>query len=253
MNGERAHDTSRARAAGARRAKTVPYDTSKVVPPWIPVQVDSLNGYQSSGVGHEYTCGNQACPGGTEATAGAVLVAGVAGWSCPAAGCGYTQSWAWAWTADGSWRRAAQQIHEIITSAPLPPGPTGDAVADMRHITSGDLAGDLQAMLTELIRRVGLYEEGVSWETTCASCVQLLNSSYAQYVRSEELLGMVEARDRLITALDTLNNMYASGGTYTVERNPSVTAAVSRARREIEQLDAAQTYPNGIGPEGQKR
>lgn len=68
--------------------------------PWTPDQVASLNGYQKSGVFHEYTCGNDLCPGVSGQKA--VLVATPDGWRCPA--CIYTQAWAMDMMADGTWR-----------------------------------------------------------------------------------------------------------------------------------------------------
>ena len=69
--------------------------------PFTPDQVASLNGYQASGAFHEFTCGNELCPG----TDGqdAALVATEGGWRCPA--CPYTQDWAHDSMADGSWRQ----------------------------------------------------------------------------------------------------------------------------------------------------
>jgi hypothetical protein len=64
--------------------------------PFTPEQVASLNGYQASGAVHPFTCGNDDCPAEQ-----AVLVAREDGWRCPA--CTYTQDWAHAQMADGSW------------------------------------------------------------------------------------------------------------------------------------------------------
>ncbi len=76
----------------------------KVTAPFTADQVASLNAYQGSGVFHEFTCGNDSCPGvGGEK---ARLVAYADGWHCEA-GCGYGQDWAHAIMADWSWRREA--------------------------------------------------------------------------------------------------------------------------------------------------
>jgi len=74
-----------------------PVPAGQVRAPFTPGQVASLNGYQASGVFHEFTCGNDDCPGEQ-----AVLVAAEDGWHCPS--CGYTQGWAHAAMADDSWR-----------------------------------------------------------------------------------------------------------------------------------------------------
>jgi hypothetical protein len=64
------------------------------VAPFSPEDVASLNEYQASGFWKEVVCGNAAC--------GRTLIATESGWKCP--GCSYTQNWAEAWMADGSWR-----------------------------------------------------------------------------------------------------------------------------------------------------
>jgi len=79
--------------------------------PWSPDEVASLNGYQASGAGHPFTCGVDTCLYGGPPTPGrpdgrygrTVLQAGIDGWQCPA--CGWTQDWAFAFMADGSWRQ----------------------------------------------------------------------------------------------------------------------------------------------------
>jgi hypothetical protein len=67
--------------------------------PWTPGQVDSLNGYQVSGLMHPYTCPGRLV-GHRE---GSVLTATVAGWVCP--DCGYRQDWAHRWSVDGTWEQ----------------------------------------------------------------------------------------------------------------------------------------------------
>jgi hypothetical protein len=66
----------------------------RISAPWDDHQVASLNGYQASGAGHEFTCGNGDCREALEAIP--------AGWKCPRCGC--TQNWAWRFMTDGSWR-----------------------------------------------------------------------------------------------------------------------------------------------------
>lgn len=63
--------------------------------PWSFGEVMSLNGYQKSGVFHEFTCGG-------EHERSVALKATRDGWRCPE-GCGYEQEWAWPWMADWSW------------------------------------------------------------------------------------------------------------------------------------------------------
>lgn len=99
--------------------------------PWSDDQVASLNEYQTSGVFHPFTCHRCRDVLGTwsvryadgrveplpptsdewqasEEVVGVevsdrLLVATRDGWICPT--CPLTQEWAWAWMADGSWRR----------------------------------------------------------------------------------------------------------------------------------------------------
>jgi hypothetical protein len=74
---------------------------ARVLAPFTPAQVENLNGYQHSGAGHEFTCGNEDCRGPDHLAAREVLRASGDGWHCS---CGYTQNWAWGFMADGSWR-----------------------------------------------------------------------------------------------------------------------------------------------------
>jgi len=84
--------------------QTLPPVIPKVVAPFTPDQVASLNRYQASGRFHEFTCGNAECPRfGPGFRLQPVLRAFEDGWHCPAPGCGYTQDWAHAWMADWSW------------------------------------------------------------------------------------------------------------------------------------------------------
>jgi hypothetical protein len=71
---------------------------ARVLAPFTPAQVENLNGYQHSGAGHEFTCGDGDC----REAHGDPLVASAEGWRCSL--CGYTQNWAWGFMADGSWR-----------------------------------------------------------------------------------------------------------------------------------------------------
>jgi len=81
-----------------------------VVAPFTAEQVDSLNGYQASGMGHPFTCPRRGDGEHTRPVTrvdgvvvpGDVLVAATFGWMCPT--CGYPQDWAHQFMADGSWR-----------------------------------------------------------------------------------------------------------------------------------------------------
>lgn len=64
----------------------------KVYPPWDAATVVNLNGYQTFGKMHPFTCGFD--PGGH-----GVLVAHRNGWDCP--DCDYTQFWAFDFMASG--------------------------------------------------------------------------------------------------------------------------------------------------------
>lgn len=79
--------------AGNKAAST-PVD--KLHAPWTDEQVRSLNGFQRSGVMHEFTC-----PHGHGA-----LTAFGGGWLCMREpDCLYRQKWAWSFMADGSWKQ----------------------------------------------------------------------------------------------------------------------------------------------------
>lgn len=73
------------------------------VAPWTSDEVASLNGYQISGVFHDFTCDGADCR--------ARLVATADGWTCPR--CEYRQSWAHSWMADGAWRKAVMSAKEL--------------------------------------------------------------------------------------------------------------------------------------------
>lgn len=66
---------------------------AKIIAPWTPEQVDSLNAYQTSGAFHPYTCVTHSDE---------PLVATPAGWTCPC--CSYRQDWALASMTDNTWR-----------------------------------------------------------------------------------------------------------------------------------------------------
>ena len=65
--------------------------------PFNDKQIESMNGFQSSGVFHPFTCGNDSNH--------ANLVATKDGWIC--IDCDYTQDWAHDWMTDESWKRAS--------------------------------------------------------------------------------------------------------------------------------------------------
>jgi len=88
---------------------------AKVRAPFSAEQVASLNAYQASGAFHEFTCGNDLCPGVDGEHA--VLVAQEDGWRCPA--CPYTQGWAHEFMADGSWRGFAGITVRVDGGAPV--------------------------------------------------------------------------------------------------------------------------------------
>jgi hypothetical protein len=77
--------------------------------PFSADQVASLNGYQASGVFHEFTCGNDSCPA-LDFDIKMTLEARTDGWHCQASGCGYAQDWAHAFMADGSWRELSRPL-----------------------------------------------------------------------------------------------------------------------------------------------
>jgi hypothetical protein len=61
--------------------------------PFTDVEVLSIQAYQTSGVFHPLTCGNQNCR--------QVLVAYQHGLVCLV--CGYSQDWVMRWMVDGTW------------------------------------------------------------------------------------------------------------------------------------------------------
>lgn len=69
--------------------------------PFTDDQVESLNGYQKSGVFHPFTGRNDLAPDGQDD----VLVATTDGWISELDET-YRQNWAWSWMADWSWKEA---------------------------------------------------------------------------------------------------------------------------------------------------
>lgn len=96
--------------------------TRRTWAPWDDAQVESLNGYQRSGVGHPFTCG-RCRDADTEsaitrfgdlpepARPERLLVATRNGWVCPT--CDYTQDWAWTVMANGGWRAAHDRLRQL--------------------------------------------------------------------------------------------------------------------------------------------
>jgi hypothetical protein len=68
---------------------------NQVHAPFTPEQVASLNAFQSDGRMHDFTCCNP--HSGSRS-----LIATETGWIC--ARCDYTQTWAYDWMADLSWK-----------------------------------------------------------------------------------------------------------------------------------------------------
>lgn len=81
-------------------------ESDVVTAPFTPEQVESLNGYQSSGVMHEFTCGVGGHSHGR-------LRATVDGWWCDFQGCDYTQDWAHAFMANGAWHEMQDRLREM--------------------------------------------------------------------------------------------------------------------------------------------
>ncbi|MDB5185046.1 MAG: hypothetical protein JWN38_854 [Candidatus Saccharibacteria bacterium] len=71
--------------------------------PFSSEQVAALNIYQTDGIFHPFTCGNdvlhdaQAADGQEQEW---LLVATPEGWTCSSEACDYTQEWAWDFMAD---------------------------------------------------------------------------------------------------------------------------------------------------------
>ena len=68
------------------------------VAPFSAETVTRLNEFQAGAIWNPVRCGNAGC--------GRALVATEAGWRCPR--CSYTQNWAEAWMADGTWRSTGE-------------------------------------------------------------------------------------------------------------------------------------------------
>ena len=77
----------------------------KVHAPFSPAQIESLNAYQESEYVHPYTCRSPECPAASWAGEEDWLpmAADADGLHCTG-GCRRVQAWAYAWTADWSWR-----------------------------------------------------------------------------------------------------------------------------------------------------
>lgn len=80
----------------------------KVLAPFSETQVESLNGYQKSGVGHPFTC---AYRGDGSHPYNAVLIATEDGWICPH--CPYTQNWAHTEMTDNAWKELRNALKEM--------------------------------------------------------------------------------------------------------------------------------------------
>jgi hypothetical protein len=123
--------------------------TGMVHAPWSAAQVESLNGYQHSLAGHPFTC-----PGAHENRGEVVLVAWDDGWHCPE-DCGYAQTWAHEFMADGSWREVAAEIQRALSPGDPVTQPTWtltrsqliDALAniELRVKPSGPMANKVSA------------------------------------------------------------------------------------------------------------
>lgn len=95
-----------------------PSDMDTVYAPFTEDQVDSLNWYQRTSSFHEFTCGNDNCPGKRHvsynpkykppepAPTGDMLVATANGWICPS--CDYTQNWAHLYMANWAWEEEVE-------------------------------------------------------------------------------------------------------------------------------------------------
>lgn len=82
--------------------------------PFTPEQVESLNGFQQSGVMHPFTCSGGGGPHSDRPGRSAVLVADEDGWRCPVSGCEHRQDWAHPFMADGQWRQMQQAMRRMF-------------------------------------------------------------------------------------------------------------------------------------------
>lgn len=87
----------------------MPDDLARAYAPFTPDQVESLNGYQQSGLMHPFTCADVVHDDTDDEVFAdpVLLVATEAGWVCPREDCDYTQGWAHDWMANGLWRSMA--------------------------------------------------------------------------------------------------------------------------------------------------
>lgn len=94
--------------------------------PWNAEQVASLNGFQTCGYFHPFTCPrDHPCPDPQcgdstwdhecQLAGQVVLVAGPGGWTCPRDD--YTQDWAHGFMADGTWQQMAEKIAQALSAA----------------------------------------------------------------------------------------------------------------------------------------
>ena len=68
----------------------------------------------------------------------------------------------------------------------MPEGRVEQDTATARTLITG-------ALLAELGRRLGEYEDAITWNTTCISCARVLDSAYAETVRREQAEGKLAA------------------------------------------------------------
>lgn len=255
-----------------------------VTAPWNPEQVASLNGYQHAANVHPFTCPEpfHATPGTVHPVAlhGKVtLVATESGWVCPGrtpvgGACAYTQNWAHAGMADGSWEAAAADAMDAILPRdrpvdpsraraegarprprplpassplgageppeyPLMPGPI--ALAAVRHSTTEELA----ASMYELVRRLAGYENLIGWNTDCANCASVMDSAARETFRAEHAERLAVAQAGLASSLARQAEWWAAEYPG-VTPPPDLLAATRDAQVRVRDADA--DVPPG-GPE----
>ena len=81
-----------------------------ITAPFTPEQVEALNFYQTSGVGHPFTCGGNRTDE-KHLDGEGILVAEESGWKCPF--CDYTQDWAHEFMAD---KKAVEDMKDDLKS-----------------------------------------------------------------------------------------------------------------------------------------
>lgn len=88
-----------------------------VTAPFIPEQVESLNGFQNARCFHPFTCGGDRMDDAHRAYRSehggdyGQLIAREDGWFCPV--CDYRQDWAHVFMAGGEWREIARRHEEM--------------------------------------------------------------------------------------------------------------------------------------------